>query len=147
MTVSEQLDNLIAEVAMHCRVSVAEIHSRSRLREIVMARSVYFHIAVEKLKKTTTATAKHVGKNHATAIHSCKMFYYYRLQKLLSQEVCDFADDYSVNSKAVQINELMRLYSRVSALNISEASLQEIQQVIGKKIDRLRQEMVGEALL
>lgn len=67
----EELKNLIKLVSEHTGLDITK---RTRKREYVEARSVYYKLAKSK-SNTLSSIAKSIGVNHATVLHSLNSFF------------------------------------------------------------------------
>jgi Bacterial dnaA protein helix-turn-helix len=72
------LDEVLNEVSKSFSITIEQLTKKTRKREVVIARSVYYMIAHKKLGYTCTAVADRIGKDHATVLHGIKMYYRYR---------------------------------------------------------------------
>ena len=68
------MDNNINDIVLQCckinNISQSEFFSKSRLRQIVDARTMAFYFMRNVLDLTYTRIAKYFDKNHATIIHA-----------------------------------------------------------------------------
>lgn len=78
-----------------------DLSSRSRKRELVEARAVYFKLAQEKTDSTLATMAKLVDRDHATALHCINNVFpqleryninYYNMYLDLMEESCILAE-------------------------------------------------------
>jgi chromosomal replication initiator protein len=65
-------DTVLKIVSKKTGVSVNEILSRSRIREVSDARQMFCYIMREKYGMRYAKIGRIIGRDHATAIHSCK---------------------------------------------------------------------------
>lgn len=66
------IDDIVETVCNHFNVSTAAISSKSRKRELVVARQVSMYLAQKYTKMPTSRIGKLVGgRDHSTVIHSC----------------------------------------------------------------------------
>jgi len=67
------IDDIVESVCTHYNVSTSAISSRSRRRELVIARQVSMYLAQKYTKMPASRIGKLVGgRDHSTVIHSCK---------------------------------------------------------------------------
>jgi ATPase involved in DNA replication initiation len=79
------LDRLIAKASVIFELRKEQIMSKSRKREIVMARQAVMYVARKRLSNKLEYIAKYFGKNHGTVIHACKQV----------ENLTEFDDDYN----------------------------------------------------
>ena len=66
------MDDILETVCNHFNVSTASVHSKSRKRDIVVARQVSMYLAQKYTKMPSARIGKLVGgRDHSTVIHSC----------------------------------------------------------------------------
>ena len=66
------MDDILETVCTHFNVTTASVHSKSRKRDIVMARQVSMYLAQKYTKMPSSRIGKLVGgRDHSTVIHSC----------------------------------------------------------------------------
>lgn len=66
------IDDIIESVCKHFNVTTAAVSSRSRKRELVVARQVSMYLAQKYTKMPTSRIGKLIGgRDHSTVIHSC----------------------------------------------------------------------------
>ena len=66
------VDEIIESVCQHYNVTPANINSRSRKKDFVMARQVSIYLAQKYTKMPASRIGKLVGnRDHSTVIHSC----------------------------------------------------------------------------
>lgn len=66
------IDDIIGKVCEHFNVTTAAVNSRSRKKEIVIARQVTMYMAQKYTKMPASRIGKLVGgRDHSTVIHSC----------------------------------------------------------------------------
>ena len=66
------MDDILETVCNHFNVSTASVHSKSRKRDIVLARQVSMYLAQKYTKMPSARIGKLVGgRDHSTVIHSC----------------------------------------------------------------------------
>jgi hypothetical protein len=66
----KNMATLLEAICSHCKISVAEVESKSRLREIVFARHLYFFLATHLTSHSLVDIGKHIGgRDHTTVIH------------------------------------------------------------------------------
>ena len=66
------IDDIIETVCQHFNVTTAAVSSRSRRRELVVARQVSMYLAQKYTKMPTSRIGKLIGgRDHSTVIHSC----------------------------------------------------------------------------
>ena len=66
------IDDIMESVCKHFNVTMAAVSSRSRKRELVMARQVSMYLAQKYTKMPTSRIGKLIGgRDHSTVIHSC----------------------------------------------------------------------------
>lgn len=66
------IDEIMDKVCTHYNVTTAAVNSRSRKRDIVMARQVSMFLAQKYIKMPASRIGKLVGdRDHSTVIHSC----------------------------------------------------------------------------
>ena len=66
------MDDILETVCNHFNVTTASVHSKSRKRDIVVARQVSMYLAQKYTKMPSARIGKLVGgRDHSTVIHSC----------------------------------------------------------------------------
>lgn len=124
-----KLRAILVAVCQHYGSKIEDIKGRSRLREIVAPRQVYFYLAVKLLNRrennivSLSTIAKYVNRDHATALHS---------EMIVQNEM-----DISPRHKA----DIEGLMDEVSML-VSNRNVDEEIEVITKKIYALQEALV-----
>lgn len=68
------IDEIQKVVADFFKISIEEMNSRSRKRDIVQARQIAMYFAKKYTPFSLTMIGQHIGnKDHATVLHSCKI--------------------------------------------------------------------------
>lgn len=68
------VENIIDKVCAHYEMNASSIQSRSRKREVVLARQIAMYLAKKHTDASSTQIGQLVGKkDHATVLHSCKI--------------------------------------------------------------------------
>lgn len=134
------LDNVLEVVCKHFGVSIADLKSKRRDREYAIPRSVYFYIAIKKLKVTTVATGKHVNRDHATVIHGLKMYEIYgsKTWNGFPEGTHELWETYIDNSPRKKISDLEELYTSVMSLGLGREALSEACTKINDKIEEYK---------
>jgi len=66
------IDDIIEKVCNHYNVTANEVNSKSRKRELVVARQVSMYLAQKYTKMPTSRIGKLIGgRDHSTVLHSC----------------------------------------------------------------------------
>ena len=66
------IDDILDKVCNHFNVSASEVNSKSRKRDLVLARQVSMYLAQKYTKMPTSRIGKLIGgRDHSTVIHSC----------------------------------------------------------------------------
>ncbi len=66
------IDDILEKVCDHFNVTTKDVNSRSRKRDIVVARQVSMYLAQKYTKMPASRIGKLVGgRDHSTVIHSC----------------------------------------------------------------------------
>ena len=66
------IDDILDKVCTHFSVTTSAVNSRSRKKDIVMARQVSMYMAQKYTKMPASRIGKLVGnRDHSTVIHSC----------------------------------------------------------------------------
>ncbi len=67
------VDNILDAVCAHFKLEASAIHTKSRKREVVLARQISMYLAKNLTDLSTSKIGKFIGnKDHATVIHACK---------------------------------------------------------------------------
>ena len=93
-------EEILEIVSKNCNVSVGDILSKTRIREIVEARQLFCYIIRERFGYPLSKVGRMVNRDHATAIYSIKSH----------KDRCDVLRDYRELTKRV-ISEVDTLYS------------------------------------
>lgn len=109
------------------KITDINVRKKSRKREVVRARKIYFKILNQTTKMSFTAIAGSVDKDHATALHALRNFdFEYKTDPLL-KELYDKVYDVFAKGKKIKttndiIQENLRLQDIISDLksNITE---------------------------
>ena len=66
------IDDILEKVCRHFNVTVSAVHSKSRKRDLVVARQVAMYLAQKHTKMPAARIGKLVGgRDHSTVLHSC----------------------------------------------------------------------------
>jgi len=65
-------EQILEIIGKNCNVTVSDILSRTRIREIVEARQMFCYVVREKFGYPLSRIGRMVNRDHATAIHSIK---------------------------------------------------------------------------
>ena len=66
------IDDILEKVCRHFNVTVSGVNSKSRKRELVVARQVSMYLAQKHTKIPANRIGKLVGgRDHSTVLHSC----------------------------------------------------------------------------
>ena len=66
------IDDILDKVCTHFNVTVAQVNSKSRKRDFVVARQVSMYLAQKYTKMPASRIGKLVGnRDHSTVLHSC----------------------------------------------------------------------------
>lgn len=66
------IDDILDKVCNHFNVSASEVNSKSRKRDLVLARQVSMYLAQKYTKMPTSRIGKLIGgRDHSTVLHSC----------------------------------------------------------------------------
>lgn len=92
------VDDILEVVSKHYKVTVGEIHGKSRKAEIVKPRQVATFLALKYTKMPANRIGKLIGgRDHSTVIHSCQ-----RIEKLLKTDMA-FAQEMTLIEKKFKI--------------------------------------------
>ena len=93
------VDEIIETVCKHFNVTVADVNSRSRKREFVMARQVSMYLAQKHTKIPAIRIGKMVGgRDHSTVIHSCAQIERkLKVDRKFSDEILSIENAFSMN--------------------------------------------------
>lgn len=68
------IDDIMETVCQHFGLELADIHSKTRKREVVQARQIAMYLAKEHTDFSAAKIGRLIGgKDHATVLHACKM--------------------------------------------------------------------------
>ena len=66
------IDEIVEKVCVHYNVSASDVNSKSRRRDLVIARQVSMYLTQKYTKMPASRIGKLVGgRDHSTVIHSC----------------------------------------------------------------------------
>jgi len=65
-------EDYVARICNEFGITRSEILGSSRLRNIADARAILSYLLHKRLKMTSLAVGKYLGRNHATVLHACK---------------------------------------------------------------------------
>ena len=65
-----EIDNILAAVSLATKVSIRDIKSSSRKREVVEARNIYIYLANNSEKYSNREIGQLVNRDHSTVNHS-----------------------------------------------------------------------------
>ena len=95
------VDDIMDTVCRHFNVSPSAVSSRSRKRELVMARQVSMYLAQKYTKMPASRIGKLVGgRDHSTVIHSCSQVEQrLKADKAFDMEITSIEDSFKLKTK------------------------------------------------
>lgn len=95
------VDDIMDTVCRHFNVSPSAVSSRSRKRELVMARQVSMYLAQKYTKMPASRIGKLVGgRDHSTVIHSCSQVEQrLKTDKAFDMEITSIEDSFKLKTK------------------------------------------------
>ena len=95
------IDDIIEKVCNHYNVTANEVNSKSRKRELVVARQVSMYLAQKYTKMPTSRIGKLIGgRDHSTVLHSCtQVSERLKIDKAFSSEVSSIENSFKLRDK------------------------------------------------
>ncbi len=92
------MDDIIETVCNHYNVSPTALESRSRKRDLVLARQVSMYLAQKHTKMPTSRIGKLVGgRDHSTVLHSCSLVEQrMKIDKLFCEEILEIEKSFKL---------------------------------------------------
>ena len=69
---SKNKENIIEKVCLHFDLEISQVYLKSRLRDIIEARSIIMYLLHKHLRMSCTDVGRVFNKDHATVLHACK---------------------------------------------------------------------------